>query len=122
MSALATLLVRQGDTVTGADRTLGTPNIRFLESLGVRVFPDDGSGVDAATDEVIVSTAIEETNAGLVRAKEFGIPVTHRAKALSQARPFRGRTRSALRQRRERAGMGRGRPLRRGQICRRGSG
>ena len=85
MSALATLLVRQGDTVTGADRTLGTPNIRFLESLGVRVFPDDGSGVDAATDEVIVSTAIEETNAGFVRAKEFGIPVTHRAKALSQA-------------------------------------
>ena len=85
MSALATLLVRQGDTVTGADRTLGTPNIRFLESLGVRVFPDDGSGVDASTDEVIVSTAIEETNAGLVRAKELSIPVTHRAKALSAA-------------------------------------
>ena len=85
MSALATLLVRQGDVVTGADRTLGTPNIRFLESLGVRVFPDDGSGVDASTDEVIVSTAIEETNAGLVRAKELSIPVTHRAKALSAA-------------------------------------
>ena len=85
MSALATLLVRQGDVVTGADRTLGTPNIRFLESLGVRVFPDDGSGVDASTDEVIVSTAIEETNAGLVRAKELSIPVIHRAKALSAA-------------------------------------
>ena len=85
MSALATLLVRQGDTVTGADRTLGTPNIRFLESLGVRVVPDDGSGVDASTDEVIVSTAIEETNAGLVRAKELSIPVIHRAKALSAA-------------------------------------
>ena len=85
MSALATLLVRQGDTVTGADRTFGTPNIRFLESLGIRVYPDDGSGVDAATDEVIVSTAIEESNAGLVRAKELGVPVTHRAKALSRA-------------------------------------
>ena len=85
MSALATLLVRQGDVVTGADRTLGTPNIRFLESLGVRVFPDDGSGVDASTDEVIVSTAIEDTNAGLVRAKELSIPVIHRAKALSAA-------------------------------------
>ena len=84
MSALATALVRLGDTVTGADRTLGTPNIAFLESLGVRVFPDDGSGVDAATDEVIVSTAIEETNAGLRKAKELGIPVTHRAKALAR--------------------------------------
>ena len=84
MSALATALVRLGDEVTGADRTLGTPNIRFLESLGVKVFPDDGSGIDAATDEVIVSTAIEETNAGLVKAKELGIPVTHRAKALAR--------------------------------------
>ena len=84
MSALATALVRLGDEVTGADRTLGTPNIKFLESLGVKVHPDDGSGVDAATDEVIVSTAIEETNAGLIRAKELGIPVTHRAKALAR--------------------------------------
>ena len=84
MSALATALVRLGDEVTGADRTLGTPNIRFLESLGVKVFPDDGRGIDAATDEVIVSTAIEETNAGLVKAKKLGIPVTHRAKALSR--------------------------------------
>ena len=84
MSALATALVRLGDAVTGADRTLGTPNIKFLESLGVKVYPDDGSGVDAATDEVIVSTAIEETNAGLIKAKKLGIPVTHRAKALSR--------------------------------------
>jgi len=85
MSALATALVRLGDEVTGADRTLGTPNIKFLESLGVRVFPDDGSGVDESTDEVVVSTAIEDTNAGLRRAKELGIPVTHRAAALSRA-------------------------------------
>jgi len=85
MSALATLLVRLGDTVTGADRTLGTPNIRFLESLGVRVFPDDGSGVDASTDEVVVSTAIESTNPGLIKAGALSIPVTHRAKALARA-------------------------------------
>ena len=85
MSALATALVRLGAEVTGADRTLGTPNIRFLESLGVKVFPDDGSGVDESTDEVVVSTAIEETNAGLRRARELGIPVTHRAAALARA-------------------------------------
>jgi len=85
MSALATALVRLGDEVTGADRTLGTPNIRFLESIGVRCFPDDGSGVDAATDEVVVSTAIEDGNPGLARAKELGIPVVHRAKALARA-------------------------------------
>jgi len=84
MSALATALVKLGDEVTGADRTLGTPNIVFLESLGIRVFPDDGGGIDGSTDEVIVSTAIEDTNAGLRKAKALGIPVTHRAKALAR--------------------------------------
>ena len=84
MSALATALLKLGDEVTGADRTLGTKNIAFLESLGIRCFPDDGSGIDASTDEVIVSTAIEETNPGLIKAKELGIPVTHRAKALAR--------------------------------------
>jgi len=84
MSALATALVRTGATVTGADRNLKTKNIAFLESIGVRCFPDDGSGVDEATDEVIVSTAIEADNPGLKRAQELGIPVTHRAKALAR--------------------------------------
>ena len=84
MSALATALVKLGDEVTGADRTLGTPNIRFLESLGVKCFPDDGSGVDESTGEVVVSTAIEDDNRGLARARELGIPVTHRAKALAR--------------------------------------
>lgn len=84
MSALAVALLKTGDEVTGADRTLGTPNVAFLESLGIKVYPDDGSGVDETTDEVIVSTAIEETNAGLQKAKKLGIPVTHRAKALAR--------------------------------------
>ena len=85
MSALATALLRLGDEVTGADRSLDTPNVRFLRALGVNVFPDDGSGVDASTDEVVVSTAIEPDNPGLVRAKDLGIPVVHRAKALARA-------------------------------------
>ena len=85
MSALATALVRLGEEVTGADRNLSTPNIAFLQSLGVKCFPDDGSGVDPSTGEVIVSTAIEMDNPGLLRAKELGIPVTHRAKALARA-------------------------------------
>lgn len=85
MSALAVTLANLGDEVTGADRTLGTKNIRFLESMGITCHPDDGSGVDGTVDEVIVSTAIEDDNPGLVAAKEFGIPVTHRAVALARA-------------------------------------
>ena len=85
MSALATALVKLGAEVTGADRTRDTPNVRRLEALGVKVFPDDGSGIDAATGEVVVSTAIEASNAGLLKARSLGIPVTHRAKALARA-------------------------------------
>lgn len=87
MSALATVLAKQGHTVTGSDRNLETPNIRFLESIGIRCAADDGSlcGGTTTPDEVIVSTAIEETNRDLVRAHELGIRVTHRAAALSTA-------------------------------------
>ena len=50
MSALAVALANLGDEVTGADRTLGTRNIEFLESLGIHCHPDDGSGVDGTVD------------------------------------------------------------------------
>lgn len=85
MSALATALRKLGCTVTGSDRDLTTGNIAFLESIGVKCYPDDGSGIDADTEEVIVSTAIEPHNPGLLRASELSIPVIHRAKALSRA-------------------------------------
>ena len=90
MSALATALVRLGDKVTGSDRNLSTPNIAFLRSIGVEVFPDDGSGVSGDTDEVVVSTAIEDTNADLLKARGAGIKTTHRAAALAAAlSPYR---------------------------------
>ncbi|MBP5285533.1 MAG: hypothetical protein ILO34_05430 [Kiritimatiellae bacterium] len=85
MSALATALKRLGDDVSGADRNLETANIRFLESIGIRCLPDDGSGVDATVDEIVVSTAIEADNPALRKAGELGIPVIHRARALSRA-------------------------------------
>ena len=85
MSALATLLAKQGNAVTGADRNLSSPNIAFLRAMGIECFPDDGSGVDSSTGEIIVSTAIEDTNAALAKARELGIPVVHRAAALSKA-------------------------------------
>lgn len=83
MSALAVALLRRGVAVTGSDRNLNSPNVRFLESLGIKVFPDDGSGVDASVGEIVVSTAIEAGNPGIEKAASLGIPVTHRAKALS---------------------------------------
>lgn len=92
MSALAQALISLGHSVSGADRMVGStnrafwpPNLLRLADGGVRIFPDDGSGVDASVDRVVVSTAIEADNPGLARAKALNIPVVHRAAALAEA-------------------------------------
>ena len=97
MSALAQALVALGHSVSGADRLVGStdrahwpPSLARLASAGIEIHPDDGSGVTAVVDRVIVSTAIESDNPGLVKAAELGIPVVHRAAALAEAlSPFR---------------------------------
>ena len=97
MSALAEALVSMGHAVSGADRLVGSteralwpPSLARLMARGVKIFPDDGSGVDSSVERVVVSTAIEEDNPGLVKARELGIPVVHRAAALAEAlSPFK---------------------------------
>ena len=89
MSALAQVYLDAGYAVSGADRTLRaggtrTPVLDALAAQGVRLSPDDGSGVDAATEQLVVSTAIEDANPDLAAARARGIPVVHRAAALSQ--------------------------------------
>lgn len=84
MSALAVAMLRSGHEVTGSDRNLAGPNVAMLEGFGIRVFPDDGSGIDPSLDELVASTAIEETNGDLVKAKSLSLPVVHRAAALSR--------------------------------------
>ncbi len=89
MSALAQVLLDQGHVVSGADRLLdtggSTPILEILKSEGVQMFPEDGSGVAKDTDAVIVSSAIEATNPGIVAAGALNVPVVHRATALAEA-------------------------------------
>jgi len=92
MSALAQALLDKGLAVSGADRQITspgalppTPVLRELAAQGVALFPDDGSGVTADTERIVVSTAIEDSNPGLIKAKAAGIPVVHRAAALADA-------------------------------------
>jgi UDP-N-acetylmuramate--alanine ligase len=84
MSALAVAMLRTGHEVTGSDRDLTSPNVKMLNAFGIKVFPDDGSGVDCSLDEIVVSTAIEETNLDLVKAKNLSIKTIHRASALDR--------------------------------------
>ena len=89
MSALAQAYLDAGHAVSGADRSLRaggsrTPVLDALAAEGVRLFPDDGSGIDGGTERLVASTAIEETNPDLMAARARGIPVVHRAAALSE--------------------------------------
>ena len=88
MSALAQALIDAGRAVTGADRLVDgggtTPVLEALRRQGVKLFPETGAGIDSGTSRVIASTAIEESNPGLVRARELGLPVVHRAAALAE--------------------------------------
>ena len=84
MSGIALVLHERGCRVTGSD--LKTSRyIRQLTRAGVPIHVGHtASTIDEfQPDVVVVSTAIPETNPELVRARELGIPVWHRAKMLS---------------------------------------
>jgi len=87
MSALAQLVRAQGGTVTGSDRFFDTgqlPERRArLEAQGIRIFPQDGSGIHSGIARVVVSTAIEPDNRDLERARELRLPSVHRSELLA---------------------------------------
>lgn len=84
MSGIALVLHERGFKVTGSD--LKTSRyVRQLARAGVEVHVGhEAATIDAVKpDVIVVSTAIPETNPELMRARELGIPVWHRAKMLS---------------------------------------
>ena len=89
MSALAQLHAMGGDRVTGSDRLIskGYTDMAlwgYLKKLGVELFPQDGSGLTKDTELVVLSSAIEEDNPELVKAKKLGIPTMHRSELLAK--------------------------------------
>lgn len=88
MSGLAHILAAQGNRVSGSDRTcdLGRDAETFacLRAQGIAVFPQDGSGVNAQVDEVIVSGAIEPDNPDVRKAQELSRIITARADLLAR--------------------------------------
>ena len=78
MSALAQLHAMGKDEVTGSDRLIskGYTDMAlwdYLKKLNIKLFPQDGSGIDEKTDLVILSSAIEQDNPELLKAKELGM-------------------------------------------------
>ena len=87
MSAIAQYLQGAGLQVAGSDRFFNegkAGDIKTkLEAEGIRCFLQDGKGIDATTDLVVVSTAIEDTVIEVKKAKELGIPIIRRSELLA---------------------------------------
>ncbi|WP_448381134.1 UDP-N-acetylmuramate--L-alanine ligase [Gloeomargarita sp.] len=85
MSALAYILARRGLPVSGSDVSPNGISAR-LEGLGVRVTPQDGSGLrawGAILPQVICSTAISDANGEYQLARALGCPMFHRSEVLA---------------------------------------
>ncbi len=87
MSAIAQYLKGIGKNVAGSDRffALGVYNEvqEKLEAEGIRCFVQNGEGITAKTDLIVVSTAIEDTVAEVQKAKQLNIPIIRRSELLA---------------------------------------
>lgn len=88
MSALAQLLASRGAEVSGSDRSFdrGETPAKFasLQEQGIRLCPQDGTGVTADTGALVVSTAIEDSVPDVRAAMDYGIPIKRRAEVLAE--------------------------------------
>ena len=87
MSALAQYLAGVGKTISGSDRFFisAQPNETRdkLEAERIKCFFQDGSGIKSGTDLIIASTAVEETNVEIQKAKSLNIPILLRSELLT---------------------------------------
>ena len=87
MSALAQYLAGIGKNISGSDRFFAAdqPNETRdkLQVQGIQCFSQDGSGIGFETDLIIASTAVEETNVEIQKARTLNIPVLLRSELLN---------------------------------------
>lgn len=88
MSALAQILKHKNNDVYGSDRSFDQgkeqKNKQALESIGIKIFPQDGSMLDKSFSALYASTAVEDTVPDIKRAKELNIPVKRRSDLLAE--------------------------------------
>jgi UDP-N-acetylmuramate--alanine ligase len=87
MLPLASIVRASGTRVAGSDRSLDagrTPHkFDYLRSLGIQLFPQDGSGLQEGMT-LVTSAAVEPTIPDVIRAKELGLPHLTRPEFLAE--------------------------------------
>jgi UDP-N-acetylmuramate--alanine ligase len=88
MTPLALIIQARGGRVEGSDRALDQgrngERFDFLRARGVRLHPQDGSGIRRDSQILVTSAAVEETIPDVHAARHVGAAVTTRAKLLAE--------------------------------------
>ena len=88
MSAISQYLSGNGKSVKGSDRLFNFSENDYvktqLEQENISCYMQDGSGIDERTEAIIISTAIEDTNIEIQKAKRLNIPIVLRADLLAE--------------------------------------
>ena len=87
MSAIAQYLKGIGKNVSGSDRFFAEDQFNEirekLEAEGITCFVQNGSGITATNDLVVVSAAIEDTVEEVQKARHLNIPIIKRSELLA---------------------------------------
>ena len=88
MLPLALILRARGCAVEGSDRSLDqgrtAQKFDFLHDRGIRLHPQDGSGLTRADQVLVTSAAVEETVPDVQAANRLGAPRITRAELLAE--------------------------------------
>jgi UDP-N-acetylmuramate--alanine ligase len=87
MSAIAQYLSGIGKNISGSDRYF-LPGVfnetkEKLEAENIKCFLQNGEGITAQTDLIVVSTAVEDTVPEVQKAKQLNIPIIKRSELLA---------------------------------------
>lgn len=88
MSGIAEVMLSLGYKVQGSDLR-ANKQTRRLEKLGATIFIDHAADNIDNADAVVVSSAVDETNAEVAAARERLMPVVQRAEMLAELMRFR---------------------------------
>jgi UDP-N-acetylmuramate--alanine ligase len=88
MTPLALIVQARGGRVEGSDRALdqgrNAERFDFLRARGVLLHPQDGSGINRASQILVTSAAVEETVPDVQAARRSGAAVITRAELLAR--------------------------------------
>ncbi len=88
MSAIACFMAEKGHQVIGSDRSFDANPEHFIKKIllskGIKILPQDGSGIDKTLDLVVFSTAVEKDTLEYQNAVKLKLQISTRPEYLSE--------------------------------------